>query len=269
MKRLLTTIAAALLFIGGANQAIAQTEDGAFSDLSVGLGIGTTGIEFQVASSINSFLALRAGYSFMPSIKPSFNVDFDSTEDFLKKEDGSGYYDNTDIEAKLSMGDLKLLVDAYPSKKSSFHFTAGFYLGKSTMLKANNTSTFINKSYWGNSGPELGTTSSTYTVVSDPNGNINAEMRINSFKPYIGVGFGRAVPKNRLNVSFDFGVQFWGKPSLWTTISDDYGKEFRKVERDRITNTQDYCDDIRDGLEIMEKVIVYPVMTVRLNGRIF
>ncbi len=266
MKKCLIIAAAALWLVG--SPASAQ-DTKPFSHLSIGVGVGTTGIDLQVATPINDYIGVRAGYSFIPKIKPSFDVDIDSDEDFLRKEDGSGYYDKAEIEANLNMGDFKLLADIYPTKKTQFHFTAGFFVGKSKLASATTTNHFLNKTYWGNSGPELGTALNTYTVVSDAEGHVNLDLKVNSFKPYIGIGFGRPVPSKRLNVSFDFGVQFWGKPALWTNIDDNDGTEFRKVERDRILNTQDYCDDIRDGLEIMEKVVVYPVLTVRLNGRIF
>lgn len=277
MKRLFFIVGALFILGGSVMAQNAQDDNKAFSHLSVGIGVGTTGIEFQVATPINNYLALRAGYSFMPAISPTFNIDFDDpNEAFLKKEDGTGYYDNADVKAKLHMGDLKLMVDAYPSKSSSFHVTAGFFLGNSKLVTANSTNHFINKDYWGNSGPELGDLKDplhpkTYTVVSDKDGHINADLKVKSFKPYVGIGFGRPVPKKRLNVSFDFGVQFWGKPELWTNMKGNTKEEsgYQKIERDRIVNTQDYCDDVRDGMKIMEKVIAYPVITLRLNGRIF
>lgn len=273
MKKLLF-IAGALFFFGSAVSA--QEENKPFSHLSAGLGVGTTGIDIQAATPINNLFAVRAGLSFLPSIKPSFNIDFDSNEAFLKKEDGSGYYDNADVEGTLHMLDLKLLVDLYPIKESPFHVTAGFFLGKSKFMTAKTTNHFINQSYWGNSGPELGDLSDplhpkTYTVVSDDQGAINVDMKVNSFKPYLGIGFGRPIPKKTLDFSFDFGVQFWGKPSLWTNMKGNSKDEsgYQKVDKDRIVNTQDYCEDIRDGMKTMEKVIVYPVLTFRLNGRIF
>ena len=175
------------------------------------------------------------------------------------------------------MGDFKLLVDYYPFNKGSFHVTGGFFLGKSILANAYNTSPVVsdekhangNYKYWGTSGPELGTGLKSYTVVSDKQGNINADAKVNSFKPYLGIGFGNPVPKKALNVSFDFGVQFWGKPSLWTVLSDNDGQGYQKVDRNRILNDEDYCEDIKDGLKIAEKIFVYPVLTVRLNGRIF
>ena len=266
MKKLFVIVSAMIFAVGNVS---AQEDNFMFNHLSAGIGVGTTGIEIQVGAPLTDHFEVRAGYSFMPKIKFKPTIDFNSNEDFLKKEDGSGYYDKAEVEAKLNMGDFKLLFDYFPSSTGLFHITAGAYIGKSQLAKATTTNTFINSTYWGNSGPELGSASQTYTVVSDNEGRINAEAKVNSFKPYIGIGVGRAVPTNRLNVSFDFGVQFWGKPELWTNIDDNFGTQYRKVETDKILGTQDYCKDIKDALDIVDKVIVYPVLTVRLNGRIF
>lgn len=247
----------------------AETEYGLFNHVGAGVSLGLDGIGVEVSSPITSFLDVRLGYSFMPSFKYKGNFDFDSNEAFLRKENGSGYYDNVDVEGKLHMGDLKLLFDLYPSTKSSFRFTVGAYIGGSKFVTAKSTNHFINQTYWGKSGPELGSATNTYTIVSDKNGAINADLKTNSFKPYLGIGFGRAIPKNRVSVAFDFGVKFWGKPSLWTNIDDNQSAKYRKLEQDRILSNKDWCDDFKDGLDIMEKVIVCPVLSLRVNGRIF
>jgi hypothetical protein len=47
------------------------------------------------------------------------------------------------------------------------------------------------------------------------------------------------------------------------------GTSYQKVDKDKILSTEDYCDDIRDGIKTGEKIIAYPVLTLRVNGRIF
>ena len=279
MKKVLLAIAT-VCFIPTGN-VMAEDDDNIFNHLSVGIGVGTTGIEFQVAAPITNHFAVRTGYSFMPKISPKFDVDFDSNDDWLANDPATGKkITSADIKGELNMGDFRLLADYYPSATGSFHITAGFFIGRGTLVKAYNTSPVVSDEknslgeykYWGSSGPELGKAPwDIYTVVSDNNGNIKADVKVNSFKPYLGIGVGRAVPTNRLNVSFDFGVQFWGKPSLWTTMKDAYSTEgdYQKVDRKKIINDEDYCDDIKDGLKIAEKIFVYPVLTVRLNGKIF
>ena len=260
---------AALLSTSLCAHAQSVEDFGIFDHLSAGLSIGTTGIGLEVAAPITNYFQARMGYSFMPAFKYKHTADFKSSNDIFKKEDGTGYYDEIEAEGKLNMGDFKLLFDVYPFKGSAFHFTAGAYIGKSKIVKIKNLNHFINTKYWGNSGPELGTGQNTYTVVSDDEGRVNIDVKTNGFKPYLGIGVGRAVPKNRIGVCFDFGVQFWGKPEAWTNISDDNGKSYRKVEKSKITNDEDYCDDIKDVIKVAEKVVVFPVLTLRINGRIF
>lgn len=275
MKKLLAIVSA--LFLMGST-ASAQDNYKAFEHLSAGIGIGTTGIEIQFAAPLSRQFAIRTGFSFMPAFTKKFNVDFNSDEDWLATDPATGEkIKDADIKGKILMADWKLLADWYPFRNSTFHLTAGFFVGKSKLLDAHNISPVVSDEknslgeymYWGTSGPELGSGLNTYTVVSDENGNITADVKVNSFKPYIGIGWGRPIPKKDLNVSFDFGVQFWGKPGLYTKISDNDGQSYRKVDRNRITNDQDYCDDIRDAIKTAQKIVVYPTLTVRLSGKIF
>ena len=247
-------------------------EFGLFDHLSAGISLGTTGIGFEVAAPVTSFLQARVGYSFLPKFKVKGDQKLKSTNPIFKKnaeDGGTGYYDEISYEGKLNVGDFKILLDYYPFRTSTFRVTAGAYIGTSKICTANTTNTFLNKKYWGNSGPELGNGADSYTIVSEPDGSVTVDVKTNSFKPYIGIGFGRAVPKGRVSVCFDLGVEFWGKPGLWTNISDDMGTSYQKVDKDKILSTEDYCDDIRDGIKTGENVIAYPVLTLRVNGRIF
>ena len=149
--------------------------------------------------------------------------------------------------------------------------TGGFFLGKSILANAYNTSPVVsdekhangNYKYWGTSGPELGTGLKSYTVVSDKQGNINADAKVNSFKPYLGVGFGRAVPKGRIGFSFDLGVQFWGTPGVYAGVKDDFGNfHEKKLEKGDVKN-----DDTDKFFDTMSKIVVYPVLSFRLSGR--
>ena len=145
------------------------------------------------------------------------------------------------------MGDFHLLFDYYPFKSSSFHLTAGAYIGKSELVTIQNKAPFVKQNYWGNAGIELGTAESIYTqytIYSDNQGNVKADVKTNSFKPYVGIGFGRAIPKGRIGIQFDLGVQFWGTPEVWTNLkSFDY-------------NTGDYIMDYMEP-SIFRKLSVW------------
>jgi hypothetical protein len=69
------------------------------------------------------------------------------------------------------------------------------------------------------------------------------------------LGFGRAVPKNRIGVQFDLGALFHGTPKL-TSGNSEVQKLLDAEINGNIVN-------------IMEKVKIYPVMSLKITYRIF
>jgi len=273
MKKLLFIC---VLVTCGLSQVFAQLDDddyGFFNHMSLGVSAGTDGIGIQVAAPLTYHFAVRAGYNFMPRFKYNKSIDLGSNPAFINPNG-----QNVDLEGKINMGDFNILFDWYPFKSSTFRLTAGAYIGKEKLISVNNTSAFVKQDYWGTAGIELGTTESvysTYTILSDEQGNVQADLKVNSFKPYIGIGFGRAVPKKRIGMQFDLGVQIWGTPEVWTKIQyfdynqGKYVNEYKRVGQNRITNPDKDYQDVRDAVKTIGKIGVYPVLTFRLNGRIF
>ena len=276
MKKLLI---ACMLLAGGFAQASAQElspkDFGYFNHLSGGIVLGTEGIGIEVAAPITYDFAVRMGYSLMPKFKYSKGLN-------LNENKGAFIKDRVDIGGKLNMGDFKLLVDWYPFRTSSFHATAGFFIGRSTVVKIDNKEPFVKDNYKGVAGIELGVydpsnpqSESRYTLMTDPNGDIKGELEVNAFKPYLGVGFGRAVPKGRIGVQFDLGIQFWGKPELKANmnyVDRETGENvtnFEPIKRGRITNPDSDYQDLKDAVKTIQKIRVYPVLNIRINGRIF
>lgn len=233
----------------------AQDEDkNMFNHLSVGVTAGTPGVGFDVAAPIGNYVQVRAGMSFMPSIK------FDTELDISELPSASGYDipETAEIEAKIGFTHGKLLFDVFPFKKSSFHITAGAYFGTSAIIKAYNKQdgllmgiTEYNRDHPDNMiGYEMG----DYLFTPDQNGNISAEIKTASFKPYLGIGVGRAVPKKRIGFMFEAGVMFWGSPKLY-------------CNGDELTS-EDLGSDDGGLMEALSKITVYPVLNFRLCGRI-
>lgn len=237
------------------------TEFGIFDHLGAGISLGTDGIGIDVAAPVTDWVGVRAGVSFLPNIKIKKNISID---------EDPALYDNVDIEAKTKVFDFKLLFDFYPIKTSSFHITAGAFIGGDKVATATNTSPLIrDKADYGNVGIVLG----NYRVTTDQQGNADVDVKVNGFKPYIGIGFGRAVPKkSRIAVSCDFGVKFWGTPGLGVATAkpkDQFGGNlmYHKFTYDELGPNDNA--DLKDAIEIAEKFVVYPVLNIRLSGRIF
>lgn len=275
MKKLLLLCAMATF---GLSQASAQLDDedyGFFNRVSAGVSVGTDGIGFQVAAPMTYHFAVRAGFSFMPGFKytTSLNLGHDDI--------GAFKTDKVELEGKLKMSNFSLLFDYYPFTGSSFRVTAGAYICNGEPVSVTNTNDFINPAYAGKAGINLSRSGSTmqekYVLITDASGNVKADLKVNSFRPYLGIGFGRAVPRKRIGCQFDLGVQFWGKPEVHTNVmyydqaSGDFVTRYEKIEKGRITRSHDDNDykDLRDAIKTIEAIGVYPVLTFRLNGRIF
>lgn len=154
--------------------------------LSVGVEAGSPGIGLSAATTLGSHLQLRGGVTVMPSFKFSNELMADYYYD--SSWTYGGYY--VDAEAKTGFVNGNLLVDFFPAKNSSFHFTVGAYFGGSKIIEAYNKEDGDLLNY-GNI--HIG----DYRLTPDEKGNINAQIKTNSFKPYVGLGFGRSVSKKK------------------------------------------------------------------------
>lgn len=267
-KRSFIALLAAIVLPFTAN-AQEREDMGYFNHLSASYSLGTDGlVGFEVASPIGNYVTARMGYSFMPSFKAKVDIDYD----YNKKNE------TAKMEGKLNMGDFKLLFDIHPSRSSSFRFVAGFFLGKENLLEAYTTEplTPLGTANWGGVGRIQIGTNPDNMFGTDRDGNLNARVRVNTFKPYLGIGFGRAIPKKLVSVCFDLGVQFWGKPkveifdyhdpldvtkeSSWVKLTKDDFEKTATKERDK---------DGYDALNIVDKISVYPVLNLRINFRCF
>lgn len=227
-------------------------------NIGIGASVGTDGLGADVAALITDYAAVRAGISIWPKIGVKTNVHINDNNPLIA--------DEVTLEGKPSIFDFKVLADFYPINSSSFHITAGVFIGSSKFLTVTNTTMFIkDPQKYG----KVGLTVGDYRLATDENGYIKAEVKSNSVKPYLGVGFGRAVPrKSRVSVSFDLGVQLWGKPASYAWTKNDWDE--REYHEIKYSDLDEYDDKhIKDALDFIEKIRVFPVLNVRLSGRLF
>ena len=219
MKGFRTLLCVISLALSGVivSDVMAQKELGVFNSLAVGVGVGTTGIDVNVATPITSHFDLRGGFSIMPNFSMSTDVDVD-----VEAMEGVSVPSTIGMEGSIKRVSGELLVNYYPFKKSSFFLTAGAYFGGGTLLKINGHSDELKElvAEAGKAGVVIG----DYTIPVDKNGNVSGG--------------------------------FHGKPDVYT----DYGN---------VNNLLDEVDPDDTFSKIMDKLTVYPVMKIRLCGRIF
>lgn len=256
-------IAALIAFMLPFTGASAQRDAMIFNHLSAGVDIGTRGFGLEVSAPLTPYLEVRTGFDIMPHFGYTYDVDLsdvkigNSTPELLRMRDGTY---KTGINGSLNMTDWKLMLDIFPFRKSSFHLTAGMFVGSSTFINVTNTNAFGHdlSGEWG-----MGITlKNGDRIKADEDGFIHASAKVNGFKPYVGIGFGRAISEDHhFSVACDIGALFWGKPKL--TILNTHGEE------SVITAAEFDSKDAEKAFDIVSKVIAYPLINIRLIYHIF
>lgn len=100
-----------------------------------------------------------------------------------------------------------------------------------------------------------------YNIPFDDNGDIKGGVKVKKVRPYLGLGFGRLIPKGRIGFRFELGAQFQGKPKVYAGDIDNV------LENKQVTDAVD--EETKDDIaEVMDWLKVYPVMKFSIRGRI-
>jgi hypothetical protein len=206
--------------------------------------------------------------------------------------------DNIDMIGQPNIFNGNLLVDFYPIKNVNFHVTAGFYVGSSRIASACNaiedmatlvSASMYNNIYdnieagepifgdvylspeleekflsYGRMGVHLGNrvdTGEPYIMEPDENSTVKVDVFVNSFKPYLGVGYGGKLAKNNdcVRIAFDAGVMFWGgAPKVVTHDGVDLVRDVENIG-----------GKVGEYISIAKALQVYPVLNLKLSFRVF
>ena len=119
-------------------------------------------------------------------------------------------------------------------------------------------------SQYGRMGVHLGeyvSDDSPYFIEPDENSMVKANVTVNSFKPYLGFGYGGRLFKgdDRYKISFDCGALFWGgTPGIVAHDGTNLAKDVKNLK----WKTGDYVG-------LIKTFKVFPVLNVRITRTIF
>lgn len=124
-----------------------------------------------------------------------------------------------------------------------------------------------------------------YLLKPDADGTIRADMYVNSFKPYLGIGYDACVSRDgRWNIGFDAGALFWGKPKIYTheryiyyedgtvsygTVTDPDFKGYIGPEVNLATDVTDIAGKAGEYCRIAKAIHVYPVLNLKISYKLF
>ena len=264
MKKLMM-VAVILLTSVGSVMAQKEYKRGFFNHVGLNVGAGTEGISVGLAAPVTNFLEVEAGVNIMPSFKLSGDLDVDIN---MPQESDIQYPTSGTIHAEGSFDRTTFNVKAnlYPfGGGSKFFIAAGLSIGGEKIAEVTGSCDELRKFSENNlHTPELkdqfrkaiSANLGGYNLELDENYNLQGDIRCKNVRPYLGLGFGRLVPKNRIGCRLELGCQFMGKLKVYQNGNEiDINKALEDAGEDDLSK---FVKDLK----------VYPVLKFSLTGRI-
>ena len=114
--------------------------------------------------------------------------------------------DTVDLLANLDVSIIDLGIEYLPFKNSSFKLTTG--IGILSNMDLNAVVTYTEEVQFGD-----------VKLSKKDVGEIIADVSWSGIAPYLGIGFGRAIPKKRFGIGFELGSYFTSSPDVILTAS--------------------------------------------------
>ena len=236
---------------------MAQEETGIGNHLGWGVGFGTEGFNASIATDLTQYAELEFGVNWAPGFARTENGDA-----FYLKDNGDGTFSrgkdagNMDIKAKVNRATLDFKGSVYPfAANENFASDLFVALGVSFAGKEIASLEGTLKSPKEGEGAKY-VRAGKYMLPLNGN-NADASARVNSVRPYVGLGYGRLVPKNNLGFRVEAGCQFSGSVKVY------HGDEEVKL-------LSDYNIEAKStAKKFMDFFSIYPVLKVSLRGKFF
>lgn len=264
-------VAVILLTSVGSVMAQSDYKRGIFNHVGLNVGAGTEGISVGVAAPVTNFLEVEAGLNIMPSFKLSGDLDVDVNTSSLPHVPNVQYPTSATIHAEGSFDRTTFNVKAnlYPfGGGTKFFIAAGLSIGGEKIAEVNGSCDQLREFSQSLPSQELkdqfhevvlSTANANlggYNLKLDENYNLQGDIRCKNVRPYLGLGFGRLVPKNRIGCRFELGCQFMGKLKVYQNGNEiDINKALEDAGEDDLSK---FVKDLK----------VYPVLKFSLTGRI-
>ena len=240
---------------------------GFLNHVGINVGAGTEGISVGLAAPVTSFFELEAGVNVMPSFKLSGDLDVDVNTSSLPQVPNVQYPHEATIHAEGSFDRTTFNVKAnlYPfGGGTKFFIAAGLSIGGEKIAEVSGSCDELRDFSQKLPTPELkdqfrqavSANLAGYNLQFDENYNVQGDIRCKKVRPYLGLGFGRLVPKNRLGMRLELGCQFMDKLKVYQNDTEiDINKAL-----------EDAGDD--DLSKFVKDLKIYPVVKFSFTGRI-
>lgn len=266
MKKLMM-VAVILLTSVGSVMAQKEYKRGFLNHVGINVGAGTEGISVGLAAPVTGFFELEAGVNVMPSFKLSGDLDVDVNTSSLPQVPNVQYPHEATIHAEGSFDRTTFNVKAnlYPfGGGTKFFIAAGLSIGGEKIAEVSGSCDELRDFSQKLPTQELkdqfrqavSANLAGYNLQFDENYNVQGDIRCKKVRPYLGLGFGRLVPKNRLGMRLELGCQFMDKLKVYQNDTEiDINKALEDAGEDDLSK---FVKDLK----------IYPVVKFSFTGRI-
>lgn len=96
---------------------------------------------------------------------------------------------------------------------------------------------------------------------------VKAEMKVNSFRPYIGAGYSGLIDKrnDRLKFSANLGIMFWGGTPKVYTHEDIYTHESTEI----VSGLDNIIGQVGKYTDIVRRFNVFPILNISISYTLF
>jgi hypothetical protein len=211
--------------------------------LGVSLGVGTLGVGLEASSSLTPYIAARVG---LDALLYTYNYTYTGTS-----SSGATAFDyEVPLKAKANLLNGHILVDLFPIPDYiPIHLTVGTFFGAPKLIKVTGTLESDQEIVIGNM------TISPSDYLGEEDGKVEAALKTSSFKPYVGLGYGRTIPYSRLGYKVELGAMYHGSPTIKVLSGESVGEA---------------ADNQVDGFnKFIKDFSVYPVFKLQLIYRFY
>lgn len=232
--------------------AMAQEETGVGNHLAWGVGFGTEGFNVSIATDMTQYAELEFGVNYAPGFSKTSNGGV-----FYIANNAYNYTDNSiDVKTSINRATLDFKGSFYPfGEQNDLFIAAGISFASkeiATIKGSCQAKDIPNEQLFIRAGKFM-------LPVDKENGKLvaNGSCQVNSVRPYVGLGYGRLVPKNNLGFRVEAGCQFSGDVKVFHN-----DKEVELLSKYKI-------EDDSTPKKFMDFFSIYPVLKVSLRGKFF
>lgn len=206
--------------------------------------VGTEGVGVELGYKLTRTVDVRSRITYMPGFKIPHRVEYKLPEPVADKT-STTYIMKGNIE-RLSGA---FLVDWYPCEKN-IGLTVGGMFGGETLVNVDGYNKYLHR--LSQDGHSFCMEICDRIVDINSDGCIRWNMTTPFFRPYLGVSIG-GYRHAGIGVSMDVGLQYQGKMDL-NVLNENKKNPYRSDN---------------SGVWIRNAFVVYPVLNLRIHGKIF